>query len=141
MRDDLFTVIHEQFMTETAELADVVLPATMFLEHDDIYRGGGHQHLMLGPRLIDPPEGPKPNLFVINELGKRLGVAWQRFPDGAADFLAKAPPPGTLGNVFADGAYKGGGRAQTSSEEAARRPEARPRARSGRRRIESRLST
>ncbi|MEM9107101.1 MAG: molybdopterin oxidoreductase family protein [Pseudomonadota bacterium] len=74
LRDDLFTVVHEQFMTETAELADVVLPATMFLEHDDIYRGGGHQHIMLGPKLIDPPEGPQPNLFVINELGKRLGV-------------------------------------------------------------------
>ncbi|MCP4316468.1 MAG: molybdopterin oxidoreductase family protein [Hyphomicrobiales bacterium] len=75
LRDDLFTVVHEQFMTETAELADVVLPATMFLEHDDIYRGGGHQYLMLGPKLIEPPEGPRPNLFVLNELGKRLGVA------------------------------------------------------------------
>ncbi len=47
----------------------------MFLEHDDIYRGGGHQHIMLGPKLIDPPEGPKPNHNVIEELGKRLGVA------------------------------------------------------------------
>ena len=75
MRDDLFTVVHEQFMTETAQLADVVLPATMFLEHDDIYRGGGHQFLVLGPKLIEPPEGPRPNLFVLNELGKRLGVA------------------------------------------------------------------
>lgn len=73
LREDLFTVVHEQFMTETAELADVVLPATMFLEHDDIYRGGGQQHLTLGPKLIDPPKGPQPNLFVINELGKRLG--------------------------------------------------------------------
>ncbi|MCY6380104.1 molybdopterin oxidoreductase family protein [Hoeflea prorocentri] len=74
MREDLFTVVHEQFMTETAELADVVLPATVFLEHDDVYRGGGHQHIMLGPKLIEPPEGPRPNLFVVNELAKRLGV-------------------------------------------------------------------
>ena len=37
LRDDLFTCVHEQFMTDTAKLADVVLPATMFLEHDDIY--------------------------------------------------------------------------------------------------------
>lgn len=75
LRDDLFTCVHEQFMTETAELADVVLPATMFLEHDDLYRGGGNQHILLGPKLIDPPEGPRENLYVIEELAKRLGVA------------------------------------------------------------------
>jgi anaerobic selenocysteine-containing dehydrogenase len=75
MREDLFTCVHEQFMTDTAKLADVVLPATMFLEHDDIYRGGGNQHVTLGPKLIDPPEGPRTNHFVIEELAKRLGVA------------------------------------------------------------------
>ncbi|MEZ5811054.1 MAG: molybdopterin oxidoreductase family protein [Rhizobiaceae bacterium] len=74
-RDDLFVCVHEQFMTETAELADVVLPATMFLEHDDIYRGGGNQHFVLGPKLVDAPDGPVTNLFVIEELAKRLGVA------------------------------------------------------------------
>lgn len=75
MRDDLFTVVHEQFMTETAELADVVLPATMFMEHDDIYKGGGHQHVMLGPKLIDGPGETRPNHFVFEELAKRLGVS------------------------------------------------------------------
>ncbi|MEQ1953235.1 molybdopterin oxidoreductase family protein [Mesorhizobium sp. CN2-181] len=75
LRDDLFTCVHEQFMTDTAKLADVVLPATMFLEHDDIYKGGGNQHVTLGPKLIDPPEGPRTNHFVIEELAKRLGVA------------------------------------------------------------------
>ena len=75
LRDDLFTCVHEQFMTDTAQLADVVLPATMFLEHDDIYRGGGNQHIILGPKLIDPPEGPRTNHFVIEELAKRLGVS------------------------------------------------------------------
>ena len=43
-REDLFVCVHEQFMTETAKVADVVLPATTFLEHDDIYQGGGHQY-------------------------------------------------------------------------------------------------
>ncbi len=77
LRDDLFTCVHEQFMTDTAKLADVVLPATMFLEHDDIYKGGGNQHITLGPKLIDPPQGPRTNHFVIEELAKRLGVADQ----------------------------------------------------------------
>ena len=75
LRDDLFTCVHEQFMTDTARLADVVLPATMFLEHDDIYRGGGHQHIILGPKLVEPPNGPRTNHYVIEELAKRLGVA------------------------------------------------------------------
>jgi anaerobic selenocysteine-containing dehydrogenase len=74
-RDDLFVAVHEQFMTETADMADVVLPATMFLEHDDIYRGGGHQHVMLGPKLVDPPGEARSNHTVFEELGKRLGVS------------------------------------------------------------------
>ncbi len=73
-REDLFTVVHEQFMTETAEMADIVLPATQFLEHDDIYKGGGHQYVMLGPKVVEPPEGPRENIFVINELARRLGA-------------------------------------------------------------------
>ncbi|MEM1317554.1 MAG: molybdopterin oxidoreductase family protein [Pseudomonadota bacterium] len=74
-RDELFVAVHEQFMTETAAMADLVLPATMFVEHDDIYRGGGHQHIMLGPKLIDGPDLCRTNFFVIEELAKRLGVA------------------------------------------------------------------
>ena len=73
-RDDLFTVVHEQFMTDTAQLADVVLPATMFLEHDDLYRGGGHQHIIFGPKLVEAPGEARENLHVIEELAKRLGV-------------------------------------------------------------------
>jgi anaerobic selenocysteine-containing dehydrogenase len=74
-RDDLFVAVHEQFMTETADIADIVLPATMFVEHDDIYRGGGQSHIMLGPKLVEPPDDVRTNLFVIEELAKRLGVA------------------------------------------------------------------
>ncbi|RQP20575.1 MAG: molybdopterin oxidoreductase family protein, partial [Brucella intermedia] len=73
-REDLFVAVHEQFMTDTAKMADVVLPATTFLEHDDIYRGGGQQHVVLGPKLIEPLDDARPNIFVINELAKRLGV-------------------------------------------------------------------
>ncbi len=75
LRDDLFVAVHEHFMTETAEVADIVLPATMFVEHDDVYRGGGHSHILLGPKIVEPPETVRTNLFVIEELAKRLGVA------------------------------------------------------------------
>ncbi|MGV3552389.1 molybdopterin-containing oxidoreductase family protein [Rhizobium sp.] len=75
MRDDLFVAVHEHFMTDTSEVADIVLPATMFVEHDDIYRGGGQSHILLGPKLVEPPQDVRSNLFVIEELAKRLGVA------------------------------------------------------------------
>ncbi len=73
-RDDLFVCVHEQFMTETAEVADIVLPATMFVEHDDIYKGGGHQHLSLGLKLIEGPAGCWNNHEVVCALANRLGA-------------------------------------------------------------------
>ena len=54
--------VHEQFMTETAQMADIVLPATQFMEHDDIYQGGGHQHIMSGGKLIEPPASAAPTM-------------------------------------------------------------------------------
>ncbi|NML74125.1 molybdopterin oxidoreductase family protein [Rhizobium sp. S-51] len=75
LRGDLFVAVHEHFMTETADVADIVMPATMFVEHDDVYRGGGHSHILLGPKIVEPPETVRTNLFVIEELAKRLGVA------------------------------------------------------------------
>jgi anaerobic selenocysteine-containing dehydrogenase len=74
-REDLFVAVHEQFMTETAQAADIVLPATMFVEHDDLYQGGGHQHIMWGPKLVQAPEGCRSNHEVICDLARRLGVA------------------------------------------------------------------
>ena len=88
-RDDLFLVVHEQFMTETANLADVVLPATMFLEHDDLYQGGGHQHIMLGQKLVDAPGNCRSNHEVITELGKRLGVFHDGFNVDAVNVLRR----------------------------------------------------
>ena len=73
-RDDLFVCVHEQFMTETAELADIILPATMFLEHDDVYQGSGHQFIQLGPKLIDAPGECRNNHQVICELAGRVGA-------------------------------------------------------------------
>ncbi len=78
-REDLFVAVHEQFMTDTAKLADIVLPATMFLEHDDFYTGGGHQFIGNGPKLIDPPGDCRSNHEVICALAKRVGAEHRGF--------------------------------------------------------------
>jgi anaerobic selenocysteine-containing dehydrogenase len=74
LRDDLFVCVHEQFMTETALMADIVLPATMFMEHDDLYQAGGHSHIQIGPKLIDPPGECRSNHAVLCGLAQRLGA-------------------------------------------------------------------
>ena len=86
-REDLFVCVHEQFMTETAQLADVVLPATTFLEHDDIYRGGGHQYLILGPKLIEPPGECRSNHELLRALAKRVGARHPGFELSARDLI------------------------------------------------------
>jgi anaerobic selenocysteine-containing dehydrogenase len=73
-RDDLFVAVHEQFMTETAAMADIVLPATTFLEHDDIYTASGHTHLQLARKVIEPHAEARPNHYVVCELARRLGA-------------------------------------------------------------------
>ena len=73
VREDLFTVVHEQFMTDTAKLADIVLPATMFLEHNDYYRRGGHTRMLFGPRVVEAPGECRSNFEVVNDLLRRLG--------------------------------------------------------------------
>jgi anaerobic selenocysteine-containing dehydrogenase len=86
-RDDLFVCVHEQFMTETARMADVVLPATMFLEHDDFYQGGGHQYILLGPKLIEPPGECRSNHEVVCALARRLGARHPGFDMGARELI------------------------------------------------------
>jgi anaerobic selenocysteine-containing dehydrogenase len=86
-RDDLFVCVHEQFMTETAEAADVVLPATMFFEHDDIYQAGGNQHILLGPKLIEPPGECRSNHEVVAALAQRLGARHPGFAMSARELI------------------------------------------------------
>jgi anaerobic selenocysteine-containing dehydrogenase len=78
-REDLFVCVHEQFMTETAKYADVLLPATMFLEHDDIYQGGGHSHILFGRKLVNEPGECRSNHDVITEIAKRVGAVHRGF--------------------------------------------------------------
>jgi len=105
-REDLFTCVHEQFMTETAAMADVVLPATMFLEHDDVYQGGGHQHVMAGPKLIDPPGECRSNHEVVCDLAVRVGASHAGFamtPEALADDLLARSGRGTYADLKSAG--------------------------------------
>ncbi len=79
LREDLFTVVHEQFMTETAKLADLILPATMFMEHNDLYQAGGHSHIQIGARLIDPPGECRSNHELLQGLAPRLGATHRAY--------------------------------------------------------------
>ncbi len=103
-RDDLFVCVHEQFMTETARAADIVLPATMFMEHDDFYRGGGHQYIIYGPKLIDPPGECRNNHEVHCALAQRLGVTHPGFamtPRELIDWTLGKSGRGTLAELEA----------------------------------------
>lgn len=72
-RDDLFTVVHERFMTDTALYADVVLPATTSAEHNDLYRGYGHYYIQRVSPAIAPVGESKSNWSVFQLLAQKFG--------------------------------------------------------------------
>jgi anaerobic selenocysteine-containing dehydrogenase len=101
-RDDIFVCVHEQFMTETAKAADIVLPATMFTEHDDIYQSGGSQYILLGPKLVDPPGECRSNHEVVHELARRVGAQHPGFamtPRELIDWTLQNSGWGTLAEL------------------------------------------
>jgi anaerobic selenocysteine-containing dehydrogenase len=87
LRDDLFLCVQEQFLTETARYADVVLPATMFVEHDDVYQAGGHSHIQIGPKLIEPPGECRSNHEALQGLASRLGARHRGFEMTAMELV------------------------------------------------------
>ena len=104
-REDLFVAVHEQFMTETAQMADIVLPATMFMEHDDLYYGGGHQHISVGAKLIDPPGECRSNHDVLREIARRVGAVHPGFemtPRQLIDATLKLSGHGDIASLEAD---------------------------------------
>ena len=73
MREDLFTVVHEQMHTDTVDYADIVLPATTSFEHLDLYRSYGHYYLQLGRPVIAPLGEARSNWELFRTLAARLG--------------------------------------------------------------------
>ncbi|HYB55056.1 MAG TPA: molybdopterin oxidoreductase family protein [Alphaproteobacteria bacterium] len=88
-RDDLFVSVHEQFMTETAAMADIVLPATTFLEHDDFYIASGHTNLQVTKRVVEPVGESRSNHDVLCGLAARLGAEHPGFAMTAWEMIDK----------------------------------------------------
>ncbi len=101
-RDDLFTVVLEQFMTDTAAHADVVLPATTQLEHLDVVFSWGHHYLTWNEPAIEPLGEAKPNTEVFRLLAARLGFDERCFQDSDEELVEQLLASGRDG-VSLDG--------------------------------------
>jgi anaerobic selenocysteine-containing dehydrogenase len=87
MREDLFTVVLEQFQTDTADYADILLPSTTFLEHTDLYYAYGHFHLQLARPALPAPGEALPNTEVFRRLAARMGFEEPCFQDSDDDMI------------------------------------------------------
>lgn len=89
-REDLFTVVHEQFQTDTADYADILLPATTQLEHRDVVKPYGHYYLVYNEPAIAPLGEAKPNWEVFQLLARRMGFDEECFDDTDEDIISQA---------------------------------------------------
>jgi molybdopterin guanine dinucleotide-containing S/N-oxide reductase-like protein len=97
-RPDLFTVVHEQFFTDTTDYADVILPATTFLEHTDIQGAYGHYFVQLSNQAIEPPGEAKPNVWLFSQLAERMGFTEECFRDTPEQLIGQALNLGSDGH-------------------------------------------
>ena len=88
-RDDLFTVVLEQFMTDTALHADVVLPATTQLEHLDLVFSWGHHYITLNEPAIEPEGEAKPNTEAFRLIAARMGLDDPCFSETDEELLGR----------------------------------------------------
>jgi len=79
LRPDLFTVVHEQFLTDTTDYADIVLPATTFFEHKDLQKGYGHYYVQVSNQAIEPLGECRSNVELFRGLAERMGFEEQCF--------------------------------------------------------------
>ncbi|HEY0004391.1 MAG TPA: molybdopterin oxidoreductase family protein [Pyrinomonadaceae bacterium] len=89
-REDLFTVVHEQFMTDTTDYADIVLPATTQLEHFDLHKAYGHFYLTINERAIEPLHEARCNTDVFRALAAHLGFTEECFKDTDEEIARQA---------------------------------------------------
>jgi len=80
-REDLFVVVHEHLMTETAMYADIILPSTTFLESTDLYRSYGHYYLQMARPVIEPMGETRSTLTIFNDLATRFNFTEDCFSE------------------------------------------------------------
>jgi anaerobic selenocysteine-containing dehydrogenase len=88
-RRDLFTVVHEQFFTDTADYADIVLPATTFFEHKDFQGAYGHYYVQLSEQAIEPLGEARSNVWLFSQLAQRMGFTESCFRDTTDELIAQ----------------------------------------------------
>jgi len=89
-REDLFTVVHEQFFTDTTDYADIVLPATTFLEHKELMGAYGHLFAQISQPAIAPLGEARSNVWLFGELGRRMFAGEAAFEDREEELIAQA---------------------------------------------------
>ncbi len=89
-REDLFTVVHEQFFTDTTDYADIVLPATTFFEHKDMQTAYGHYYLQMSQQAIEPLGECRSNVDVFRSLAEQMGFEEQCFRESVDQIMDSA---------------------------------------------------
>ena len=89
-RPDLFTVVHEQFFTDTTDYADILLPATTFFEHKDLQKGYGHYHLQVSNQAIAPRGDCRSNVELFRALALRMGFEEDCFRESVDEMIDAA---------------------------------------------------
>jgi molybdopterin guanine dinucleotide-containing S/N-oxide reductase-like protein len=90
LRPDLFTVVHEQFLTDTTDYADIVLPATTFFEHKELQKSYGHYYLQMSQQAIEPLGECRSNVELFRALAERMGFDEACFKDSVDDMMDAA---------------------------------------------------
>jgi anaerobic selenocysteine-containing dehydrogenase len=90
LRPDLFTVVHEQFFTDTTDYADIVLPATTFFEHKELQSAYGHYYLQASNQAIEPLGECRSNVDLFRALAERMGFEEDCFQDSVEDMMDEA---------------------------------------------------
>jgi anaerobic selenocysteine-containing dehydrogenase len=89
-RSDLFTVVHEQFLTDTTDYADIVLPATTFFEHKDLQKAYGHYYLQMSHQAIEPLGECRSNVEVFRALAHAMGFKDECFQESIDQMIDAA---------------------------------------------------